>query len=56
MWKEATETALDVVKKAGVTIYHPDKTPFISRVEDIFEGYESQPRIYDLIRRIRKLE
>ena len=53
LWKEATQKALEEVQKAGVTIYHPDKTPFISRVEAIYGGYKSQPRIYDLIQKIR---
>jgi tripartite ATP-independent transporter DctP family solute receptor len=56
LWKEATEKALEVVQKAGVTIYHPDKAPFISKVESIYEGYKTQPSIYDLIQRIRKEE
>ena len=56
LWKEATEKALEEVQKAGVTIYHPDKTAFITRVEPIYGEYKSQPRIYDLIRRIREGE
>lgn len=54
LWKEATDQALIEVQKAGVTIYYPDKTPFIEKVESIYEGYKSQPRIYNLIQRIRK--
>jgi tripartite ATP-independent transporter DctP family solute receptor len=53
LWKEATERALEVVQEAGVTIYHPDKSPFMAGVESIYEEYKSQPRLYDLIRRIR---
>jgi TRAP-type C4-dicarboxylate transport system substrate-binding protein len=56
LWKEATERALEVVQKAGVTIYYPDKTPFIAGVESIYEEYKSQPRIYELIQRIRNEE
>jgi tripartite ATP-independent transporter DctP family solute receptor len=56
LWKEATERAMDVVQKAGVTIYHPDKAPFISGVESIYGEYKSQPRIYDIIQRIRELD
>ncbi len=54
LWREATDQALIEVQKAGVTIYHPDKTPFIDKVESIYEGYKSKPRIYDLIQRIRE--
>ena len=56
LWKEATEKALEEVQKAGVTIYHPDKTSFIAGVESIYDEYKTQPRIYDLIQRIRKGE
>lgn len=53
LWKEATERALEVVQESGVTIYHPDKSPFMTGVESIYEEYKSQPRLYDLIQRIR---
>lgn len=56
LWKEATQKALEEVQKAGVMIYHPDKTPFIAGVESIYEEYKSQPHIYNLIHRIRDLE
>ena len=56
LWKEATEKALEEVQKAGVAIYHPDKTSFIAGVESIYDEYKTQPRIYDLIQRIRKGE
>jgi tripartite ATP-independent transporter DctP family solute receptor len=56
LWKEATERALEVVQKAGVTVYHPDKTPFIAGVESIYEDYKAQPHIYRLIQRIREVK
>jgi tripartite ATP-independent transporter DctP family solute receptor len=56
LWKQATQTALEEVQKAGVAIYHPVKTPFISRVEAIYDEYKSQPRIYDIIQRIREVK
>ena len=56
LWKEATRRALEEVQKAGVTIYFPDKTPFIARVDTIYEKYKSDSRIYDLIQRIKELE
>jgi tripartite ATP-independent transporter DctP family solute receptor len=55
LWKESTERALEEVQKAGVTIYHPDKTAFIAGVEIIYEEYKSQPHIYELIKRIREV-
>ena len=56
LWKEATKKALEEVQKAGVTIYHPDKEPFIAGVETIYGEYKSQPRIFDLIQRIREVK
>lgn len=56
LWREATVKALEEVQKAGVTIYHPDKTPFIARVEAIYDAYKSQPRIFGFIQRIREGE
>jgi tripartite ATP-independent transporter DctP family solute receptor len=55
LWRKATQKALEVVKEAGVTIYYPDKTPFIEGVESIYEDYKSQPCIYELIQRIREV-
>ncbi len=56
LWKQATKKALEEVQKAGVTIFHPDKTAFIAGVESIYEKYKSQPRIYSLIQRIRDVK
>ncbi|TLX72441.1 TRAP transporter substrate-binding protein [Labilibacter sediminis] len=56
LWAEAEELALKEVQKAGVEIIYPDKTPFMSSVENIFESYKPQPEIYDLIQRIRKVK
>jgi tripartite ATP-independent transporter DctP family solute receptor len=56
LWKEATDKALEEVQKAGVTIYHPDKTPFIRGVESIYDEYKTQPRLFNLIQRIREEE
>ncbi len=56
LWRDATERALEEVQKAGVTVYHPDKAPFIAGVESIYEEYKTQPPMYRLIRRIREVK
>ena len=56
LWAEAERVALEEVAKAGVEIIRPDKAPFMKTVESIFEGYKSQPEIYDLIQRIRNVK
>ncbi len=52
LWAQAEEEALREVAKAGVEIIRPDKTPFMKKVESIFESYKTNPEIYDLIQRI----
>ncbi|GAF04973.1 TRAP transporter substrate-binding protein [Saccharicrinis fermentans] len=56
LWAEAEQLALEEVQKAGVEIIRPDKAPFMKAVESIFEGYKSQPEIYNLIQRIRNFK
>jgi tripartite ATP-independent transporter DctP family solute receptor len=53
IWKEASEHALAEVQKAGVEIFHPDKTAFTEKVAALFDEYKSQPEIYNLIQEIK---
>lgn len=55
LWKEATEQALEEVKKAGVEISYPDKTPFIEKVQPMLEEYKNEPEVYNLIQTIKKM-
>lgn len=56
LWKTAEEEALAAVKKAGVEIIIPDKEAFSKLVEPMYEGYKSEPEVYELIQRIRAQE
>ncbi|NND31817.1 MAG: TRAP transporter substrate-binding protein [Saprospiraceae bacterium] len=56
LWKEADEEALAEVQKAGVEIIYPDKAPFAEKVADIFESYQDEPELYDLIKRIQAVQ
>ncbi|MCC9168489.1 TRAP transporter substrate-binding protein [Pontibacter harenae] len=56
LWKAAEEEALAAVKKAGVEIITPDKEEFSKLVEPMYEGYKSEPEVYELIQRIRAAE
>jgi len=56
IWKAATENALKEVQKAGVKIFHPDKAPFIEKVQPMYEEYRQQPEIYDLIQKIKAVQ
>lgn len=55
VWLEACELAFAEVKKAGVEISYPDKTPFKNAVRDMHESYKGTP-IYDLIDQINAIE
>jgi len=56
LWKKAEDEALAEVQKAGVTIYHPDKTLFAARVDPAYEAFKSKPELYELIQRIKAVE
>jgi tripartite ATP-independent transporter DctP family solute receptor len=56
LWKESTEESLRLVEEAGVTINRPDKEPFAQKVTPLIESYRSNPRLYDLITRIKAVQ
>lgn len=53
LWAEAEAEALAAVKKAGVTVIHPDKTLFSEKVESLFEAYKDDKDMYGIIEQIR---
>lgn len=60
LWKEASDEALREVQEAGVTIYTPDKAPFVAKVQPIYEDYRtsSNPvdqQIYQYIQEIQSM-
>ncbi len=54
LWREKTEAALVALKKAGVHIYHPDKTPFVAKVQSMYRPLEGT-RLGALVKRIREV-
>lgn len=56
LWKESEKEALEEVKKAGVEVIKPDKTPFIEQVQPIYESYKDNEKMYALIQNIRALK
>ncbi len=56
LWKKADEEAIAAVKKAGVEVIYPEKKPFADKVADIFETYQDEPEVYDLIKRIQAVQ
>lgn len=55
-WAESVQEALNEVAIAGVEILHPDKTPFVEKVNDMIEGYRTDKELYSLIKRIRAVK
>ncbi len=56
LWAESVKKSLEEVKKAGVTVYIPDKTPFREKVKDVFESYRDQKSVYSYIQRIQAVK
>lgn len=56
LWAGAEEEALNELKKAGVTIFKPQKSLYSEKVSSMYESYKSQPTVYDYITRIKKLK
>lgn len=56
LWAAAEEEALTELKKAGVTIYQPDKTLYSEKVSAMYESYKSSPVVYEYIQRIKNLK
>jgi len=56
LWKKATEDALRELKINGVTIIKPDKSLFQKKVAVLYDKYEQDPVLGDMIRKIRTME
>jgi tripartite ATP-independent transporter DctP family solute receptor len=56
LWALAEEKALNEVKKAGVEIIIPDKSLFSDKVQTMYEQYNSNKEIYNLIQKIKKIK
>ena len=55
LWQEKTAEALEQVKAAGVTVYYPDKAPFIEATKPLLESFKGTA-IGDLAERIREVK
>src|SRR5690606_30348752 len=53
LWIEAEKEALTAVEEAGVTIIHPDKETFAEAVKPMYELYQNDSVLYDLIWEIK---
>ncbi len=55
LWAEKTQEALEQVKAAGVSIYQPDKTPFVEATAPLYEQFKDTP-IGRVAARIREVK
>jgi len=55
LWEEYTQMSLDEVKKAGVTIYTPNKAAFREKVKSMHQSYNCT-KIGEYIKRIQEVE
>lgn len=56
LWLQSEEEALAEVQKAGVEIIRPDKSLFSEEVEEIYDKYKNDKKLYQLIQDIRATE
>ncbi len=56
LWAAAEAEALEAVQQAGVEIIKPDKAPFVQSVADIYQQYQSDPAMWELIQQIKSVE
>jgi len=54
LWRQSTQESLEAVKKAGVKIYHPDKSLFRQKVTSFYDSYKDNPQINELVKKIRE--
>lgn len=56
IWVLAEKEAIEIVKKAGVTVTRPDKTLFAQKTKSLLEEYKNDEQMYNLIRRIQEVK
>ncbi len=56
LWKESSNHALEQVKKAGIEILYPDKKLFSEKIEPLYEEYNKDPQLFDIILRIQTIK
>ncbi|MDT0642750.1 TRAP transporter substrate-binding protein [Zunongwangia sp. F363] len=56
LWQQSEEEALNGMKKAGVTIIHPDKEEFREMVQPMYEEFSQNPEMKQIIEAIQAVE
>ena len=55
IWEESTEESLEAVRRAGVEVLYPDKTPFVKAVQAMHDSYKGTP-LYTLMQEIENIK
>ena len=55
LWAEKSNEAIEQVEAAGVTVYRPDKAPFVAATAPLYEKFAGTP-IGDLAQRVRDVQ
>ena len=53
LWAESEEESLNEIKKAGVEIIYPDKTPFAEQTDKIIELFNDKPGLLKLVEQVK---
>lgn len=53
LWARSEEESLNEIKKAGVEIIYPDKTPFAEQTDKIIELFNDKPGMLKLVKQIK---
>lgn len=56
LWADSEAESMKVFKEAGVEIIYPDKAPFAEKTASVYDLFENQPVVYNLIKRIKEIE
>ncbi len=56
LWQKAEQEALDAVQAAGVELIYPDKAAFAEQTKVLFENYNNNEEIYQLIQQIQAVQ
>ncbi|MDT0643541.1 TRAP transporter substrate-binding protein [Zunongwangia sp. F363] len=56
LWQQSEQEALDGMKKAGVTIIHPDKEEFREKVQPMYKEFSQDPKMAKIIEEIQAVE
>ncbi|MEO9968147.1 MAG: TRAP transporter substrate-binding protein [Reichenbachiella sp.] len=53
VWAKSVQESLTAVRKAGVTVYYPNKKPFQEKVATLYDEFKTDPALYQLIESIQ---